>query len=175
MSRRSLDLSHVLAVARPGTEAWHVATQLAQGLAGFGVRTTIAALGAPTAEELQRLASIPDVSIRAGDDAPGSEWPLFLESLEFPDVIQLFDLELCELPWRSPVVLTTPNLSDLDAISVCADAVVVGSAPDLGLALFGDVPIFFGLTAESHLLAYHETLQAATLDAPASLDGPSLI
>src|SRR4029079_10607756 len=109
MQSKHLDVSHVLMVVDPTAPHWQTALDLAQALAGHGVKTTLACVTSAGPDALAEAFRIPHIDIRAGIDADSLEWMLFLEMQASPDLIQAFEPESLLLPWRSPTVLHVPD------------------------------------------------------------------
>lgn len=189
MYPKSLNVSRVLMAVDPEAAHWRHALTLAEGLAEHGVLTTLACVREPVGLAASRAKRIPGLELRhegatqAGVLGP-QEWILFLEMLAKPDVVQLFMPEHVVLPWRTPTVLTLddsvlshPHPVLLEAVTRAHLLVVRDDArfEKLQVALNGTPYAAIiderGDVGWNYLLAYQETVQAASLDLATDLSG----
>ncbi len=161
--------------------------ELAEGLSDQGVRTTLACVREPSLPFAARARRIPGLSLRVDGASPSGikapqEWLLFLEVLTEPDLVQLFIPEHSELVWRSPTVLkiteyclstvtrsligalVTSHLLVVDSEAKLEKLKNLGSDLTYAAIIQGDKNL-----GRNYLLAYQETVQAASLDIPSEI------
>ena len=171
----------------PAYPHWRDAIELAEALSELGVRTTLACVREPSLPFAARAKRIPGLSLRVEGASPSGiqapqEWLLFLEMLAEPDLVQLFIPEHAELVWRSPTVLKVTDYC-LSAVTrtligalVMSHLLVVDSEAKLEKMRNLGSDLTYAAVIKSdknvgrnYLLAYQETVQAASLDIPSEI------